>query len=218
MRKAFAIFDMDGTLVDSMGAWNRLSDEYLASRNFPPLTSELQEQSIALTMLGTAELFVRTYGLSETPERIAGEINALMERHYRTDIPLKPGAEAFLKTLQQRGVRMAVASSTSPHLLDICLRRLGVRERFDFLLSCEEVGAGKDFPDVYLEAARRLGGTPEETVVFEDAIFAARTAKGAGFRVAAIRDEASLGSQEQLAAAADWYLPSWEGAADLFFP
>lgn len=214
----YGIFDMDGTLVDSMGVWNRASEEYLISCGVEEPDREILDRAVPMTMPETAGYLIRQFGLDSTPERVMEEINGVMERHYRTDIPLKPGAEAFLKTLQQRGVRMAVASSTSPHLLDICLRRLGVRERFDFLLSCEEVGAGKDFPDVYLEAARRLGGTPEETVVFEDAIFAARTAKGAGFRVAAIRDEASLGSQEQLAAAADWYLPSWEGAADLFLP
>ena len=213
MRKAFAIFDMDGTLVDSMGAWNRLSDEYLASRNFPPLTPELQEQSIALTMLGTAELFVRTYGLSETPERIAGEINALMERHYRTDIPLKPGACVCLNRLREAGVSMCIASSTAPDLIDICLRRLGLREYFQFLLSCEEVGVGKNKPDVYLEAARRLGSTPDNTIIFEDILVAAATAKKAGFTLGVVYDENSAAEQEQLKALADRYITRWDDPA-----
>ena len=218
MNARYGIFDMDGTLVDSMGVWNRASEEYLIACGVERPDRSILDRAVPMTMPETAAFLIQQFGLDTTPERAMADINAVMEGHYRTDIPLKPGAAECLERLQRGGFRMAVASSTSPHLLDICLRRLGVRERFDFLLSCEEVGAGKDFPDVYLEAARRLGGTPEETVVFEDAIFAARTAKGAGFRVAAIRDEASLGSQEQLAAAADWYLPSWEGAADLFFP
>ena len=74
----FAIFDMDGTLVDSMGYWNRLADEYLARHGIPPLSPELKEESIALTMQGTGELFIREFGLPGTADDIAREVNALM--------------------------------------------------------------------------------------------------------------------------------------------
>lgn len=146
MEKKFAIFDMDGTLVDSMGFWNRLADEFLARRGFPPLSPELQEESIALTMEGTANLFIREYHLPETAEQICSEINGLMEGHYRSDVPLKPGAAAFLARMKAAGFKMCIASSTAPALLDICLRRLDVRDYFEFLLSCEEVGEGKTGP------------------------------------------------------------------------
>ena len=206
MDKKFAIFDMDGTLVDSMGYWNRLADEYLARFGLPGLSPALKEESIALTMLESAQLFIREFGLPGTPEQIAGEINALMKEHYRTDVPLKPGAAELLARLKAAGVKMCVASSTAPALIDACLRRLGVRDHFRFLLSSEEVGAGKDRPDVYLEAARRLGGQPQDTIVFEDAPFAVRTAKGAGFPVAAVYDPSAAEDQEELRALADWYL------------
>jgi len=212
MRKPFAIFDMDGTLTDSMGVWNRLSEEYITGLGFD-YSRDLLNATAHLTVLDTAELFVRHYGLPKTPEQAAAEINALMEQHYRTDIPLKPGARAVLDRMGAAGVKMCVASSTSPDLLDICLRRLGVRDCFQFLLSAEEVGAGKDRPDIYLEAARRLGGTPQNTLVFEDVIFAVRTAKAAGFEVAAIYDESSAAEQEALKAAADCYLTSWDDPA-----
>ena len=156
MDKKFAIFDMDGTLVDSMGYWNRLADEYLARFGLPGLSPALKEESIALTMLESAQLFIREFGLPGTPEQIAGEINALMEEHYRADVPLKPGAAELLARLKAAGVKMCVASSTHPALIDLCLRRLEVRDHFEFLLSCEEVGEGKNKPTVYLEAARRL--------------------------------------------------------------
>ena len=213
MEKKFAIFDMDGTLTDSMGFWNRLADEFLARRGFPPLPPELQEESIALTMEGTADLFIRTYRLPETPEQICSEINGLMEAHYRADVPLKPGAADFLTRLKSAGARMCVASSTNPALIDVCLRRLGVRDCFEFLLSCEEVGVGKNRPDVYLEAARRLGGTPENTVIFEDILVAARTAKGAGFSLCVIYDANSDAEQEQLKALADCYITRWDDPA-----
>lgn len=213
MDKKFAIFDMDGTLVDSMGFWNRLGDEFLASRGFPPLPPEIQEQSSALTMEGSARLFIRTYRLPETPEQISEEINGLMEEHYRTNVPLKPGAAALLERMSAAGVRMCVASSTAPALLEICLRRLGIRDYFEFLLSCEEVGAGKNKPDVYLEAARRLGGSPENTVVFEDILVAAQTAKQAGFPLCVIYDANSDAEQEQLKSLADRYVTRWDDPA-----
>lgn len=210
MKHAFAIFDMDGTLVDSMGFWNRLSDEYLARHGLPPLSRELKERSIAMTMLESGRLFIDLCGLSGTPEQIAGEINGLMEGHYRTDVPLKPGAAAFLERLRAAGVKMCVASSTNPALIDICLRRLGVRDCFEFLLSCEEVGEGKNRPGVYLEAARRLGGTPGNTVIFEDILVAARTAKRAGFPLCVIYDANSDEEQPQLKALADCYITRWD--------
>ena len=95
-------------------------------------------------------------------------------------------------------------------LLDICLRRLDVRDYFEFLLSCEEVGEGKNRPTVYLEAARRLGGNPETTVIFEDILVAAQTAKGAGFSLCVIYDVNSDAEQEQLKALADRYITRWD--------
>ena len=196
MKNKFAIFDMDGTLVDSMGYWNQLSDEYLGSHGIPPLSPALKEESIALTMAGSAQLFIREFGLPGTPEQIAGEINALMEAHYRADVSLKPGAKELLARMKAAGFRMCVASSTAPELLDICLRRLEVRDCFEFLLSCEEVGAGKNRPDVYLEAARRL--------------VAAQTAKKAGFALGVIYDVNSDAEQEQLKRLADYYITRWD--------
>lgn len=213
MDKKFAIFDMDGTLVDSMGCWNRLADEYLIQRGFPPLGREVKERSIAMTMLESAQLFIDLYGLSGTPEQIAGEINALMEEHYRADIFLKPGAAALLERLRSAGVKMCVASSTNPVLIDLCLRRLGVRDCFEFLLSCEEVGEGKNRPTVYLEAARRLGGSPENTIVFEDILVAAATAKKAGFSLGVIYDANSDAEQAHLKQLADCWFTRWDDEA-----
>lgn len=213
MEKKFAIFDMDGTLVDSMGFWNRLADEYLAKFGLPPLSAKLKEESIALTMVESGRLFIREFGLPGTPEQIASEINGLMEEHYRTDVPLKPGAADFLARLRDAGVKMCIASSTHPALIDICLRRLGVRDCFEFLLSCEEVGEGKNKPTVYLEAARRLGGSPENTVIFEDILVAARTAKKAGFSLGVIYDVNSDAEQEQLKNLADCWFTRWDDPA-----
>ena len=161
----------------------------------------------------TANLFIRAYRLPETPAEICAEVNGLMAEHYRSDVPLKPGAKAFLERLKAAGIQMCIASSTTPELIDVCLRRLGVRDYFQFLLSCEEVGEGKNKPAVYLEAARRLGSAAGNTVIFEDILVAAQTAKKAGFSLGVIYDVNSDAEQPQLKALADCWFTRWDDPA-----
>ena len=214
MDKRFAIFDMDGTLVDSMGYWQRLGREYLASKGVTGEVEPVLRQIKPLTMTESAALFLREFHLSGTPESIAAEMNAVMDDHYRRDIPLKPGVRAYLEALHQRGVRLCVASATAEPLIRACLTRLGVASYFDFLLSCEEVGAGKNSPAVFLEAARRLGSVPEETAAYEDALYAARTAKEAGFWTVGVYDESSAHHWERLQQLADETVLRWTEAVE----
>ena len=108
---------------------------------------------------------------------------------------------------------MCVASSTAQELMSACLSRLRVADRFVFLLSCEEVGAGKNRPDVYLESARRLGAQPQEIAVFEDALYAARTAKEAGFYTVAVFDDSETEHWEELTKLANDSIIDWGKAA-----
>ena len=196
MNKPYAIFDMDGTLVDSMGFWKRLAFEYLESHGVTDVSAEILERIKPMTMTESAALFIKEYGLPGTPESVASDMNAMMDDHYRSDIPLKPGVKEYLTKLKTAGVRMCVASATAEPLMEACLGRLGVLKDFEFLLSCETVGAGKKQPDVYLESIRRMGAKPEETAVYEDAVYAAETAKRAGFYVAGVQDESTASCWE----------------------
>lgn len=156
-----------------------------------------------MTMTESAALFQQEFGLEGTPEALAAEINGMMDEHYRRDVPLKAGVQEYLEALHQKGVKMCVASATAEHLMEACLQRLGVRDYFEFLLSCETVGAGKTQPDVYLAAADRLGAAPADTVVYEDAIYAAETAKKAGFTVVGVYDESAKTRWKELTELAD---------------
>ena len=212
MDKKACIFDMDGTLVDSMGYWRRLGREFLARKGVTENVEPVLERIKPMTMLESSALFIESFGLDGTPEELAAEMNRVMDDHYRRDIPLKPGAREYLEVLKKQGVSMCLATATPESLSRLCMERLGVAEDFAFILSCETLGVGKDRPDVYLEAARRLGAVPAETAVFEDAIFAARTAKAAGFHVVAVYDDSSAANWAELSALADESIRNWEQA------
>lgn len=203
MDKRYAIFDMDGTLVDSMGYWRSLAREYLEHKGVKQVPVEILDRIRPMTMTESGALFIREFGFSGTPEEIAAEMNAMMAEHYRTDVPLKPGVKEYLAKLREQNVQMCVASATAEDLMRVCLERLGVLDDFRFLLSCETVGVGKNQPDVYFAAAERLGCTPEETAVYEDAVYAARTAKNAGFYVVGVYDESAGAHWEEMQTQAD---------------
>ena len=209
MDNKFAIFDMDGTLIDSMGFWKNLATEYLTARGVTEIPAKILERIKPMTMSESATLFQREFGLAGDVE---AEMNAMMDAHYRNDIPLKPGVREYLENLHRHGVRMCVASATAEHLMESCLTRLGVRAHFEFLISCETVGAGKRSPLVYHEAARRLGSVPKKIAVYEDALYAVQTSKEAGFHVIGVFDSGSAGDWQTIEKLADEIIINWEEA------
>ena len=209
MDKQFAIFDMDGTLIDSMIFWKNLASEYLSSKGVKQIPADILERIKPMTMSESAALFAQEFGLTADPE---AEMNAMMDEHYRKDIPLKPGVKKYLQTLREKGVRMCVASATAEHLMESCLTRLGVRDYFDFLLSCETVGAGKRNPLVYHVSAERLGAAPQEIAVYEDAFYAVKTAKEAGYYVVGVYDDSAAKNWKTIETLADEIILSWEEA------
>ena len=209
MDKQFAIFDMDGTLIDSMIFWKNLASEYLSSNGVRSIPADILERIKPMTMSESAALFKRVFDLSGDPET---EMNAMMDAHYRNDIPLKLGVGEYLYRLRSRGVRMCVASATAEHLVESCLTRLGIRDCFEFLLSCETVGAGKRSPLVYHASAERLGTIPQKIAVYEDALYALQTAKEAGYYVVGVYDDSAVKNWQTIETLADEIILNWEEA------
>lgn len=210
MEKKACIFDMDGTLVDSMGYWRTMQREYLSAWDAEgeKLAAVMEEARLLPLHLSTA-LFIRTFHIPQTPEEMTAEMTKRMEVFYREKAELKPGAEEYLRTLKARDAKLCIASATAKALVECCMARLGVLDCFDFIISCTDVGAGKDKPDIFLEAARRLGCAPEETVVFEDSLQAVETAKRAGFGAVGVYDASNASVWEQLAPLADEAILDW---------
>ena len=199
-----AIFDVDGTLLDSMPIWTDVGARYLRSLGLVP-EDGLGDKLFALTMAEGADYLNRTYGLQREIPRIVAEINAIVEEFYFREAPLKPGAMELLNQMRTAGMKLSVATSTDLHLIEGAFRRLGIREYFSEIFTCSQVGAGKDKPLIYEMAAQAMGTAPVETCVLEDALHALETAKRAGFFTIGIYDEVSAARQEALRKEADLY-------------
>ena len=206
--KKYCIMDMDGTLIDSMPYWNTLSPDYLVERGITKSTEGLVEILRTMTMPQACVYLKKEYDLPETSEEILRQLNQVMRRHYAEDIPLKKNVREHLDMLQEEGAKLCVVTATALPLVHLCLQRLGVEDYFAFIMSCEEVGCGKDRPDAFLEAARRLGAQPRDIYVYEDSYTALQTARDAGFKTVGVYDPYS-GAWEQCVSVSDETIKDW---------
>ena len=200
-----AIFDADGTLLDSMGIWDTLGEDYLRTKGKIP-RENLRETFRDMSLLQAACYYRENYALTESPEKIVEELNAMIASFYEKEAPLKEGAAAFLEELCQRNIKMCIATATDHSLIRAALKRCGVLHYFTFILTCGQAGAGKDTPAIYEEALALLGTGKEETFVFEDALYALKTAKTAGFPTVGVKDPSSAVQEGEIIKQADYYL------------
>lgn len=205
-----AIFDLDGTLLDTMPAWATLGERYLRNLGFAPRPG-LSDALRPLSLRQGAQFLRRGYRLALSEEDIIAGVKALIRHVYEAEALPKPGVAAFLRQLAARQVRMCIATATDAALTRAALTRCGLMPYVDGILTCDLVGAGKDDPAIYRAALAHLGTTRADTLVFEDGLHALRTAKGDGFRVVAVRD-GSEPAQAEARALAEIYLPGFDGA------
>ena len=200
-----AIFDVDGTLLDSMSVWDTIGERYLRSVGYTPREG-LNEAFKNMSLHQAACYFRAEYGAALSIQQITDGVNAMLEQYYGREVALKPGVTELLERFQGAGVRMCIATATDRYLVDAALSRLGVRPRFLEIFTCGEVGHDKDEPFIFEAALDLLGTERGETLVFDDSLYAIRTAKRAGFPVAAVYDPHEP-AQEEVRRLADFYLP-----------
>ena len=211
MRIEGAIFDLDGTLTDSMYIWDEAPKALVRRYGGEPP----EDLAVALKEMGrreASEYLIKTFHMDCTPEEVMDAINELVTVEYRDRVCLKPGADRLLQRLALLEVPCAVATASETFQAQAALERLGVWNRFQFAVSSIQCGP-KTGPEVYLEAARRLGSKPEGTLVFEDALHAAQTAQRAGFLVAGVYDPSAGPDREAMERVCNWYLPHLDDEA-----
>lgn len=200
-----AIFDLDGTLIDSMWVWGKIDEDYFGNRSMD-LPINLKSQIEHLSFDDTAAYFKSNFGILDTIEEIKKEWLDIAYVEYLNNVKLKPGVIEFLTLLKSLNIKIGLATSNSKPLLEAVLEANGIYHYFDSITLTDEVSRGKNFPDVYLLAAKRLGTKPEECIVFEDILPAVKGAKAAGMRVVGVYDDFSKEQREDIIIHADKYI------------
>ena len=203
------IFDLDGTLVDSMGMWKKIDIEFL-SRFGIPLPDGLQEEIEGKSFSETAVYFKERFDLPMSLSELKDCWNEMAMYQYSHEVPLKPGVREFLEYLRRRGISMGIATSNSRELVTAVTRALDIAGYFSAVVVGCQVERGKPAPDVYLFAAGLLGAEPGECLVFEDVPAGILAGKGAGMTVWAVEDAYSSGVRAKKEALADAFIESYE--------
>ncbi len=203
------IFDLDGTLLDSLFAWEHSGTNFLRTQGITP-PEGLDERLAQMSLMDGARLIKEMFSLPQEPEELLRLTLEPIRRHYLEDIPAKPGVPETLRRLKLQGVKLCVATASDGELARAALARLELLDLFDFVLTCDEVGVGKRDPRVYEEALRRLGTEKSRTLVAEDAPYALQTAHRAGFGTVGVADpHTPADGVRQILEQADYYVSDY---------
>lgn len=208
-----AILDLDGTLLDSVSIWDNVAEDYLRKKGIQPKHG-LRENLETLSLQKAARYLQSEYGLTDSVEEIINGVCSLIEHFYVHEVLPKEGVPEFLQILHHKGVKMCIATATERYLVEAALKRNGILEYFDEILTCSSLGHGKDEPHIYEAALRHLGTLQSSTWVFEDMLYAISTAKAAGFPVVGVY-EAHEKHPEKIRALADLYIHSFREMEDM---
>ena len=202
-----AIFDFDGTLFDSMFIWNTAGETYLRSIGIEP-REDLRKVLKTMSLLQSATYIREKYAVELTLEEIMDGINRTVEDFYFHTVQPKEGVATFLEQMKKQGVKICIATATDRYQVEAALKRCCMEHFFSEIFTCTDVGHGKDEPFIFRKAMDYLGTTRENTVVFEDAYHAAKTAKADGFVTVAVYDPHEE-KQKELQALSDFYFENY---------
>lgn len=201
------IFDLDGTLVDSMWMWKSIDIEYLGRYGIS-LPEDLQKCIEGMSFSETAVYFKERFDLPDHLDKIKDDWNKMAWEKYLNEVPVKEGVKDLLEHLKEQKIPAGIATSNSRELVELVINRHGMSDYFTSIRTSCEVAKGKPAPDIYLLVAQDLGAEPSHCLVFEDVVSGVMAGKNANMRVCAVYDEFSAEDQEQKKRLADYYIHS----------
>lgn len=199
------IFDLDGTLVDSMWIWYDIDVAYLARYGIE-MADNLQEQIEGMSFTETAMFFKKKYAIPDDIDTIKQAWNEMAWKKYTTEVQLKPGALSLLEFARNRGLKMGIATSNSPELTKQITEVHGIHDYFSSIKTSCEVDKGKPAPDIYLLVAKILNVEPKRCLVFEDIVPGIIAGKSAGMKVCGVEDKYSVMTRNEKKRLADYYI------------
>jgi len=207
-----AIFDMDGTLIDSMPPWRQLNVAFVRRRGIEPTEQEIREMK-SLTGRIAVDYYREHYGIETGFDTLCAEACEGMKAAYSAGLPVKPGAAQYLGRLRARGVKCVVCSASPCDLVLIALNRMNLTKELDLIYSTEIVGGSKGDPAFYDRLCAMIGEKKEDCVMFEDAVYAMQGARKAGLGVIGVTDDTNSEERDQMAALCDRVIDSYDELA-----
>ena len=208
------IFDMDGTLIDSMWLWKAIDIEYL-NKHGHELPEDLQKSIEGKSFTETALYFKERFAIEDSVEDIKAEWNTMAGEYYKHRVTMKDMAEPFLRRLLDMDYKTGIGTSNSKELVGVIMNKFGLEEMIHSIRTSCEVAAGKPSPDIYLKVAEDLGVLPEECLVFEDVPMGIMAAKNAGMKCCAVYDDFSKDMDDEKRQLADYYIKDYSEALAL---
>ncbi len=209
------IFDLDGTLVDSMWVWDKVDETFLGQLGIE-VPSDMNKDLEGKSFTETAIYFKERFKLAMSVEEIKQSWNEMGWEFYTRQVPLKKGVKEFLEHLEKQGIKMGIATSNSKELVRAVLKALDIEGYFGQIRTSCEVGRGKPFPDIYLKVAEDLQVEPNRCLVFEDIPNGVRAGKNAGMTVGCVRDRQAEALWEETKAVADFAIHDYEEVMGMF--
>ena len=203
-----AIFDADGTLLNSMYVWRNLGERYLISLGIIP-EKGLSGKLWPLSYDEGCEYIVKNYDLKRSVSEIQRGISSMIEKFYAEEAELKPGVREFLEALSEKNIPMVIATSGDRNLLRSALVRNDIDKYFAAVFTCSELGTDKRHAKIFMACADFLKLKPENIAVFEDSLFAIEAAKSSGFVTFGVEDASSINDKERIIETADYYVDDW---------
>lgn len=202
------IFDLDGTLIDSMWVWKQIDIDYLGKFD-AKIPEKLQSKINGMSFKEIAIYFKKAFGIEDDIETIMNEWNQMAWNKYANDVYVKDGVKKFLDKLKKDKIKLGIATSNSRPLTELVLKHNEIFDKIDYIVTSEEIEKGKPEPDIYLKVAEKLNVEPKYCLVFEDIVTGIMAGKRAGMRVCAIEDKYCKDSYEEKVSLADYYIKSF---------
>jgi len=204
------IFDLDGTLIDSMSVWRDVDTKFFAKRNIP-MPDDLFDDMQSNNITGMAVHIKKRFSLTESPEEIINEWLTSVEYAYKNTIELKPNATELLNHIRSKNIKLAIGTSNERNLTSTILKRHNILDYFDSIVCGCDCENGKPAPDIFLKIAQNMNIAPADCLVVEDSILGVRAGKNAGMKVYAIADKQSERDKDDIVKEADAFFEGLEG-------
>lgn len=204
-----AIFDMDGTIMDSLGVWEKIDREFLENKRGISVPDDYVHAISAMSFTEIANYTKKRFNLPDSPDELKAEWTQMAQLEYANNILLKDGVREYIGKLKNHGKKIILCTSSPDYFFIPCLKNNGVYEMFDSFANTCEAGEGKNSTKVFLLAAEKAGKAPERCIVFEDVLSAATSAKNAGMKVCGVFDERGISYRKEMQELCDYYIDSF---------